>query len=41
MLPDSKWFTLEAGDNIFTYDAESGNSGLQLTFSTPILYSGV
>jgi len=41
MLPDSSWFTLEAGDNVFTYDADSGNSGLQLTFSTPILYSGV
>ncbi len=41
MLPDSSWFVLEAGDNVFTYDAESGNSGLQLTFSTPILYSGV
>lgn len=41
MLPDSTWFTLEAGDNVFTYDSDSGNSSLQLTFSTPILYSGV
>lgn len=41
MLPDSTWFTLEAGDNIFTYDADSGNSNLQITFTTSILYSGV
>lgn len=41
MLPDSTWFTLEAGDNVFTYDADSGNNNLQLTFSTPIFYSGV
>lgn len=41
MLPDSTWFTLEAGDNVFTYDADTGNNKLQLTFSTPILYSGV
>lgn len=41
MLPDSTWFVLEAGDNVFTYDADSGNSNLQITFTTSILYSGV
>ena len=41
MLPDSTWFNLEAGDNVFTYDADSGNSNLQITFTTSILYSGV
>lgn len=41
MAQDSAWFTLEAGDNVFTYDADSGNSNLQLTFTTAILYSGV
>ena len=41
MSQDSTWFTLEAGDNVFTYDCDSGNSNLQLTFTTPILYSGV
>lgn len=41
MSQDSSWFTLEAGDNVFTYDCESGNSNLQLTFTTAILYSGV
>ena len=41
MAQDSKWFVLEAGDNVFTYDADSGNSNLQLTFTTAILYSGV
>ena len=41
MAQDSTWFNLEAGDNVFTYDADSGNSYLQLTFTTSILYSGV
>lgn len=41
MAQDSSWFTLEAGDNIFTYDADSGNSNLQINFTTAILYSGV
>ena len=41
MTPDSSWFVLESGDNVFTYDAESGNSYLQLTFTTALLYSGV
>ncbi len=37
----SKWFTLIPGDNVFTYDCDSGNSNLQITFATDILYSGV
>lgn len=41
MSKDSEWFTLEAGDNVFTYDCESGGSDLQITFTTPVLYSGV
>lgn len=41
MAQDSTWFILESGDNVFTYDADSGNSNLQLTFTTSILYSGV
>ena len=41
MAQDSTWFMLEAGDNVFTYDADSGNSNLQLTFTTSVLYSGV
>ena len=41
MAQDSTWFVMEAGDNVFTYDADSGNSNLQLTFTTSILYSGV
>ena len=38
---DSEWLTLEAGDNVFTYECESGGSNLQLTFTTALLYSGV
>lgn len=41
MAQNSSWFILEAGDNVFTYDADSGNSNLQLTFKTAVLYSGV
>ncbi len=41
MAQDSSWFIMESGDNVFTYDATSGNSYLQLTFTTAILYSGV
>jgi len=41
MSPDSKWFVLASGDNVFTYDADSGISNLQITFTTSLLYSGV
>ena len=41
MVHDSDWFTLESGDNVFTYDAESGNNNLRITFTTALLYSGV
>lgn len=41
MAQDSSWFEIESGDNVFTYDADSGNNNLQLTFTTSILYSGV
>lgn len=37
----SKWLTLNAGDNVFTYDAESGVSNIKLTFRTVALYGGV
>lgn len=41
MLPDSSWFTVEAGDNVYTYGADSGSSNLQITFRTSLLYGGV
>lgn len=41
MRRDSEWVKLDAGDNVFTYECESGGSNLQLTFTTPLLYSGV
>lgn len=41
LYPDSTWLTLEAGDNVFTYDTESGTSNLQLTFTSSVLYGGV
>lgn len=41
MAADSTWLTLQSGDNVFSYDADSGNSNLQLTFTTSVLYGGV
>jgi len=41
LYPVSSWLTLESGDNVFTYDAESGVSNLQLTFTSSVLYGGV
>lgn len=41
MALNSDWLTLEAGDNVFTYDCDSGNNNLQITFTTAVLYSGV
>lgn len=41
MAQDSDWFKLEAGDNVFTYDADSGTPYLQITFITDVLYGGV
>lgn len=38
---DSSWFTMGAGDNVFTYDCESGANNLQITIKTAVLYSGV
>lgn len=41
MTPDSDWFTLEAGDNLFTYDTTSGTGNLQIRFTSAVLYGGV
>lgn len=41
MYPDSTWLTLGAGDNVFTYECDSGSDNLQLTFTASILYGGV
>lgn len=37
----SSWFTLVAGDNIFSYTADSGLINLDVTFYTTPLYEGV
>ena len=41
MIPDSDWLIVSAGDNVFTYECESGASSLQITLTAPVLYSGV
>lgn len=41
MRPDSVFLKLQPGDNVFTYDCDSGVSNLQLTFISSILYTGV
>lgn len=38
---DSSWLQLGAGDNVFTYETESGGANLQITFNTTAIYSGV
>ena len=37
----SKWFTLTKGDNIFSYDAETGASNLQFYIMNKVAYDGV
>ena len=41
MRPNSTWFLLDSGDNVFTYECEEGIENLQVTFTTPVLYGGV
>lgn len=41
MRPDSKWFNLSAGENIFSYECESGSENLKIELSADVLYSGV
>ncbi len=41
MYPDSTWLKLGAGDNVFTYQCDSGADNLQLTFTASVLYGGV
>lgn len=41
LTPDSDWFVLESGDNLYTYGADSGTGSLQITFTTSLLYGGV
>lgn len=38
---DSTWFTLMKGDNIFSYDAETGASDLQFYIVNKVAYDGV
>ena len=41
IVPNSTWFKLDVGDNLFTYECESGMENLQVTFTTNALYGGV
>ena len=41
LVPTSTWLQLYSGDNVITYDAESGETNMQLTFKTLALYGGV
>lgn len=41
MTIDSTWLLLTAGDNIFTYSADGGETALIVAFFTTLLYSGV
>lgn len=41
MRPNSKWFSLSAGENLFAYECENGSESLKIELSADILYSGV
>ena len=41
LVHTSTWLQLSSGDNVITYDAESGESNMQLSFKTLALYGGV
>lgn len=41
MTPDSKWLIVAQGDNVFTFSSDTGNSNLQIQFTTSALYGGV
>lgn len=41
MKKNSKWLTIDTGDNVFSYNCDSGNNDLQVTFTTSVLYGGV
>jgi hypothetical protein len=41
MTHDSSWLTLEPGDNIFYYAADSGYDNMTLTFTFTNLYEGI
>lgn len=38
---DATWFTIERGDNVFTYTADSGISNLQVLIENRIVYGGM
>lgn len=37
----SKWFTMDAGDNIFAWECESGTDNVEFLFHPPCQYEGV
>ena len=38
---NTNWFTIEKGDNVFMYKADTGGSGLQFCITNKIVYEGV
>lgn len=41
LSPGSTWLQVEQGGNVFTYNCDSGNSDLRITFITQQLYGGL
>ena len=41
MQPDSDWFIVTPGDNVFAYDCDEGVSNLHISFKIPVKYGGV
>lgn len=41
LMPNPTWFQLDVGENLFTYDCESGNEFFTMRFTHTDLYAGV
>jgi phage-related protein len=41
MQPDSNWFVVTPGDNVYAYDCDEGVSSLHISFKIPVKYGGV
>jgi hypothetical protein len=41
LTPESEWFTIQKGDNIFFYEADSGSNNITITLEYQVVYEGI
>ena len=41
LTPESEWFTIEKGDNIFFYEADSGANNISVTLEYQVVFEGI